>query len=348
VIAGLDDLLAPTRQPGLRELRVSIGELLGGPRAEGRVVGEQRLDRSGSVNRLRFEVDGVLVSVVAKRSRPAPAQRNNFVVRRCLPAVGLDSAAPAILATAAEREGRCVWQIYEDLGDGTLETDRDLAAVRAAVHLLSEIHLRFIRHPLLAEVRDWGGEYGPGFYRSCVQDAIACLEALPQPHLDGVGEGLALRDRLLGRMWALQAQERERTEAIVGHGGPETLLHGDLWLKNVAVARGGERLPVGLIDWDHAGVGPLGYDLSTFVNGFSPGERDSVLDLYGEAVDAAGWQLPSREDLNYLFSTFELARLANCVIWPALAAADGVDGALEELAMADDWLGSLDAALPAS
>jgi aminoglycoside phosphotransferase (APT) family kinase protein len=208
--------------------------------------------------------------------------------------------------------------------------------------------MRFTRHPLLAEVRDWGGDFGPRFYSSSVGDAIACLEALAEPDLDGLGDGLALRDRLLERMWALRAEEHERSEAIAGHGGPETLLHGDLWLKNVSVARRGERVPVRLIDWDHAGVGPPGYDLSTFVNGFSPEERDGVLDLYGEAVADAGWQLPSRNDMDYLFSTFELGRLANCVIWPALAAADGVEGALEELAMSDDWLGSLEAAPHAS
>jgi hypothetical protein len=238
-----------------------------------------------------------------------------------------------------------VWQIYEDVGEVTLETDRDPAAVRAAVYLLGETHLRFIRHPLLADVRDWGGEFGPAFYSSSVRDAITCLEALPHSDLDGFGDCIALRDRLLERMWALRAQERERTEAIADLGGPETLLHGDVWLKNVAIARSVERVSVRLIDWDHAGLGPLGYDLSTFVNGFPPHERHSVLELYEEAVADAGWRLPSQEDINYLFSTFELGRLANCVIWPALAATEGVEGALEELEMTDDWLGSLDRAI---
>ena len=346
MIAGLDDLLALTGQPGLPELRASMAELLGEPEAQGRVVVEQRLNRSGSVNRVRFEVQGALVSVVAKCSRPAPAQRNKFVVRRCLPAVGLESGAPAILATAPERGGRCVWQIYEDLGDRTLETDRDPEAVRAAVQLLGEVHARFVRHPLLAEVRHRGGEFGRRFYSSSVQDAIACLEALAHRHLDWPSDGIAPTERLLERLRALQAEDRQRTEVIADLGGPETFLHGDMWLKNVAVAARGAR--VRLIDWDHAGVGPAGYDLSTFVNGFSPEERDGVLELYGEAVAAAGWQLPSREEMDYLFSTFELGRLANCVIWPALDAIEGVEGALEELEMACDWFGSLDAALPTS
>ncbi len=347
MIAGLDDLLSLSRAPGLRELRAAVGELLGSSQAEGRVIGEQRLNSSGFVNRVRFEVNGETISVVAKCSSPASAQRNRFVAGRCLPAVGLGPAAPAILATAADRDGRCMWHVYEDLGERTLETDRDPAAVRAGVYLLGEIHTRFIRHPLLAEARDWGGEFGPGFYSSSVRDAITCLEALSPSDLDGLGARVELRDRLLGRLWSLRDEEPERMGAIADLGGPETLLHGDMWLKNVAVVGGGDRVRVRLLDWDHAGLGPAGYDLSTFVNGFPAEERDGVVELYWDAIAGCGWQPPCREDMEYVFTTFELGRLANCVIWPALALPEGVEGALEELEMADEWLGSLDPVLQA-
>ena len=344
MIEGLDGLLEPTGQPGLSELRGAIAQWLGAPRAEGRVVSEERLNRAGSINRVRFEVDGRSVSIVAKRSRALAAQRNHLIVHRCLPAVGLRSGAAAILATAAERSGRYVWHVYEDLGERTLETDRGPSAVRAAVRLLSAVHTRFIAHPLLAEARDLGGEFGPGFYRSSVRDAITCLDALPESDRDRSDGRVAVRHRLLERLWALREQEHERTEAIAHLGGPETLLHGDMWLKNVTVGQSGGRAHVRLIDWDHAGVGPLGYDLSTFAHRFCPDERDEVLELYRDALADAGWELPSREELTYVFATFELGRLANCVIWPALAARDGVEGALEELAMADDWLRSADTA----
>jgi len=346
VIAGLDSLLEMTEQPGLGELRVAVGALLGGPQVEGRVVGEERLNRLGTVNRARFEANGESISVVVKCSSLDLAQRIGFVTCRCLPAAGLESGAAAILATAAERSGRCVWHIHEDLGERTLENDRDPATVRAGVQLLGDLHTRFIGHPMLAQVREWGREFGPGFYSSSVRDAITCLQALSPSDLDRLGDCAALRDRLLERVWTLHAEEPDRTRAIADLGGPETLLHGDLWLKNAAVVRCKQRVQVRLIDWEHAGIGPLAYDLSTFVNGFSADERDGVLELYEEAIADSGWRLPAREDLNYLFTSLELGRLANCVIWPALAAIDGVEGSLERLELADEWLESLEAVLP--
>ena len=48
--------------------------------------------------------------------------------------------------------------------------------------------------------------------------------------------------------------------------------------------------------------------------------------------------LPGKAELNRLFETAQCARLANRVIWPALAALDGyADWAFEELANVDAW-----------
>jgi Ser/Thr protein kinase RdoA (MazF antagonist) len=211
------------------------------------------------------------------------------------------------------------------------------------------MHTRFVRHPMLVDVRHRGGELGAGFYSANVSDAITCLEAIPLARLEGSGDGVSLRDRLLQRMWALRAEESRRTEAIAELGGPDTLLHGDLWLKNLAVIRDGGAVWVRLFDWDHAGLGPIGYDLSTFLAKFSPDTRARLLELYGETVHAV-WELPSRDDLNYLFETFELARLACCVLWAAFAVTDQPDASwpMQELEEADAWLASLEAVLQAT
>ena len=343
MIEGLDRLLADTRQPGLDELRAAMGDLLRADAVCGRVLAEQRLDTSGSVNRVRFEIDGEERSVVAKRSRPAPAQRNTFVTERWLPAVGLADATPRILVTAAQRAGRAVWHVYEDLGPATLEQDRGADALAAGVRLLAAVHGRFTGHLMLAEAREWGGDLGCTFFSASARDAIVCLEAMPESRLDGEGDRIALRDRLLERMWELLTEERERTDAVRELGGPETLLHGDLWLKNMSVVRSGGDVRAKLIDWDHAGVGPAGYDLSTFLNGFEADQRDSVLAQYRDAVAAMGLATPAAGDLNHLFDTFERARIANCIVWSAFAVTEGphVDWAIEELEMAEDWLARL-------
>jgi len=50
--------------------------------------------------------------------------------------------------------------------------------------------------------------------------------------------------------------------------------------------------------------------------------------------------MPARRDLDYLFVTFELARLASSVLWAALAVTKDphAEWALEELSMAPGWL----------
>jgi len=347
MIEGLDTLLADTRQPALAELRAACADLLGADRVRGRVIEERRLDTSGSVNRVRLEIDGRATSFIAKRSRPAPAQRNTFVTERWLPAAGLSDSAPRILATAAGRAGKAVWHVYEDLGELTLEQDRDAAAIRAGVGLLAELHLRFAGHLMLAEAREWGGDLGCTFYSSSARDAVTCLEAIPASRLED-DDVSALRDRLLQRMWELLSEEGERTDAVRELGGPETLLHGDLWLKNVSVVRG-DGVRAKLIDWDHAGVGPAGYDLSTFLNGFDAEDRDAVLDQYREALSGTALAPPGPGELNALFDTFERARIANCVVWSAFAVSEGphVEWAIEDLRMAEQWLGQLEPVLEA-
>src|ERR1043166_8867641 len=163
------------------------------------------------------------------------------------------------------------------------------------------------------------------------------MEALEPPP-----EHRAVCERLLERLSKLRAELPRRAEAMGELGGPETLLHGDLWAINVfviptgapvcqteepALSRSGQ-WHARLIDWDHAAVGPATYDLSTFLLRFPVSERQEILNLYRGALSLVGWRLPSDQDLNALFETHEYARFANRIIWPAIALA--VDGAIGE------------------
>src|SRR5207249_3386150 len=73
------------------------------------------------VFRLRVRSDGRACSLVLKRFDPWLARRNELVVRRWLPAIGLGDRCPKLLATAADRRGAWVWHVYEDLGDGAVD-----------------------------------------------------------------------------------------------------------------------------------------------------------------------------------------------------------------------------------
>jgi len=340
MIEGLNNLLEGSDQPGLPELRRLLQRILGGPSATGRLIeGCNLKPRTPRVYRLRFDFGGQIRSLVAKFLKPAIAQRNALLAQRWLPAIGLDQNAPALLGVAAEPEGKGVWLVHEDLGDWALDPSHpEPQRVKAAVDLVAQLHIRFAEHPLLAECRLHGGDYGISFYASNVRDAIRALAALQPCRMKLSSESWALRDRLLTRLERLQEEVPARGAALADMGGPETLLHGDLWPVNTFVVPTAQGLQARLIDWDQVALGPASYDLSTFLIRFPANHRHWILGLYREAVACAGWRLPGADDLNFLLETAEFARYVNLLVWPAIAVGrDNPAYALEQLAEVERW-----------
>jgi hypothetical protein len=300
------------------------------------------------VYRLQCEIDGAPRSFVGKRLDPDIARRNELVARRWLPAAGLGEIGPPLLAVAAEHDGSCVWHLYTDLGETGLDaTDSGSPRVAHAVVAIARIHIAFAGHALIPECRLWGGDLGIYFYGASVRDAIGSLEALREQGPRLGRERTCLVERLLERLAQHASEQDARADALSRHGGPETLLHGDLWPMNVMVHPNGHDLHARLIDWDHAAVGPVAYDLSTFLTRFPVSDRMPILRRYEQEVGRVGWHLPPAAELNFLFETAELARVANRVIWPALAAyEEGADWAYAELEEVERWFEQLEPLLP--
>src|SRR6058998_4234765 len=257
MIEGLDQLLDGYGQPGVPELRGLVQELLGGASATGRFVGHSELKpETRRVFRLRFAVDGQPVTLIAKRLSPATAGRIEQAVKRWLPAVGLSDLGPPLAGSVADHTGACVWHVYHDLGPHGLDPRHASAeAIQASVEQIARLHTRFAGHALLGEVRLHGGDLGIHFFESNVRDAIYALSGLqPTPKESG------LHQRLLGRLYDLREELPQRAEALEKLGGPETLLHGDLWAINIFVIPMSHGLHARLIDWDHVAVGPASYD----------------------------------------------------------------------------------------
>jgi thiamine kinase-like enzyme len=332
---------------GPPELCQLLQELFDKPGAADRWTKRQAL--KPDVYRLPAAAGTGEYAVIVKRLDPSRGRRNQLVAKRWLPAVGLGGCVPSLLGIAAERSGAWVWHVYEDVGDGVLETkDPDPARLEAAVELIAQIHMRFAGHRLLAECRLCGEDFGAVFFGANLRDAIRSLEALrsltlpDRQSFEITPEQAALRDRLLERLHELLDQETQRARLLVEYGGPETLLHGDLWTTNVLITPGCDGPQARLIDWDHVGVGPISYDLSTFLARFPIPDRPQILGLYRRRVGRCGWRLPTISVLNALFDTAECARLANRVIWPALAVTDGqAEWGFEELARVEQWLEEL-------
>lgn len=321
------------------ELMERLRELLGGADAP-RLLDRRPL--GAGVERQRVAAGERVHALIVKASDPWMARRNRLVAERWLPALGMAAHVPPLLGCAAERGGERVWQIAEDLGDCILdEAAPDRERVAAAVDVIARLHTRAAEHVLLAECRLWGTDYGTPFLASGVRDALRALARLRAPELALDARQASLRDRLRGRLTVLRDQLPARGGLLARHGGPETLLHGDLWPKNVLVRRAGDGAEVRLIDWDRVGVGSFVHDVSAFLSRFPAAERRWILDRYRRAVARAGWTLPGEAELNALGAGAELARLTSRVVWPAIAIAEGHparDWAFAELDALAGWL----------
>jgi phosphotransferase family enzyme len=349
MIEGLANLLEGSDQTGLSELRALLQQLLRCRNKRCKLIEQVGLQANDCrVYRLRFDVDGQLQSLVVKALKPNIGQRNEAVIHRWLPAVDLEESSPKLLGVAAERRGKCVWHVYQDLGPWALDARAPThQEVKAAVDLIAKLHTRFAGHPLLAEVRLEGGDLGFSFFSANVRDALRCLQSLHPPEVELSAEHAALRNRLLERMDELLDQEPWRAQLLAEHGGPETLLHGDLWTSNAFVRPAAGSFRAWLIDWDRTAVGPVSYDLSTFLLRFPSMARGWILELYRTAVSMSGWYLPVADDLNRLFETAELARFVNMILWPAIALGrDPTGWGWERLAEIEQWFEQMQPILP--
>jgi hypothetical protein len=329
--------LAERREPGAAELCDALERLLDGAATSPDAIGLERLQKG--VYRLR--VGGVSGhTLVIKRHTPAMAHIDRLVVERWLPALGLGDRCARLLAAAAATDGRWVWHVYEDLGSVALANGSERPRLEAAIDLIALLHARGVGHPLLPEVRWHGRDHSAQSSIASLRDGIAALEALASVRTPA--RFAVARCRLLERLhWLLDAAPRQ-VRLMEDMGGPETLLHGDLGPKNIFVAVTGDHPCARLIDWDHVGVGPATYDLSTLLYRSSSDDRPWLLCRYREALERAGHRLPEDRELNAAFYAAETARGVSSIIWPAMALLqDGAEWGRSGLVDIDDWFETL-------
>ena len=316
-----------------------LGTLASRQPSEVRVVSATFLRRG--VHRLQLE-GATCASVVVKRLPAKASQLERSVTDRWLPSVEMNGFGPPRRAAAGEGDGRYVWHVYDDLGPHGLDQgDVDPGRLGAAMNRLADLHASFARHPMLVEARFAAGDLGTHFYRNSVRDAARCVALLRPPAVQPSAEQCRVRDEVAELLSHLTEDEPDRVRLLTELAGPTTLVHGDLTRANVFVLPepGGCRL----IDWDHAGVGPCGFDISTHVAYYAPAQRRLVLNLYTQAMADRGFPFADDLDWDLLVRTFEAGRLANQIIWIALGILEGNAWGFRELA---DWRDALEAVDP--
>jgi hypothetical protein len=294
-----------------------------------RVVGTTELCRGV----YRLEVAGaVRPSIVVKRLAGRQAQLEQRLTDRWLPDAGLDGLGPPRLAAVPDADGHHVWHVYDDLaGWGLDRPDPEAATLVRAMTRLADLHATFATHALLPEARFTSGDLGAHFFSKSVRDAVRSIELLRPPAMHLSPDQERVRDGVLERLSLLLDDEPARVRMLEQDAGPETLLHGDLTRENLFVLPGPGPQQVRLIDWDHVGVGPAGFDVSTHLRYYAAEQRQLVLDSYTRAMAERGFPLHDL-DWELLVATFEAGRLANQVIWVALGILEGNGWNFEHLA----------------
>jgi hypothetical protein len=186
-----------------------------------------------------------------------------------------------------KRAGK-TWIWMEDLA-GTFDFVQDDVGARHVARELSKLHVAFGARAEHWRRQSWLGRREFLRYRHWLPAARQNVERLRQE--DGFGP---LTPRDLGDLataldeldWATGELEQL----------PQTLLHGDFQIRNLALNKADARLV--LFDWAHVGIGPLGGDLASFISVYrffggsggalGSGFDEALITEYAEALQSVG------------------------------------------------------------
>ncbi|MCP2264573.1 phosphotransferase [Promicromonospora thailandica] len=197
-------------------------------------------------------------------------------------------------ATVLRHHGR-PWIVMRDVGAVLQQTWTPEAALVAA-RRTALLYVPGASRPGLLDA-PWLEREGYAAYAHHVDAGHENLDALGH---DPLLRTLFTADQVTALHACLDAAESLAARA---KGLPVTLVHGDLTPRNAGLDRGGDLV---LIDWEHVGVGPVGFDLGTFVSlyrafgGLGELDEPALLEAYGSALsDLAGTDLRAAAALGF-------------------------------------------------
>ncbi len=99
-------------------------------------------------------------------------------------------------------------------------------------------------------------------------------------------------------------------------GGPQQLVHGELYPSNVLVSTAGAAAEVWPVDWEMAGVGTPLLDLAALTEGWHGAEQDALVDAYLDEAGSAG-RWPDRDEVAAVLDCCRLHYALQWLGWSA-------------------------------
>jgi hypothetical protein len=199
-------------------------------------------------------------------------------IRSALPArlpTGLATPSATVVLDEDDRE----WIVMRDIGTVLANPWTPQAAASAAARL-TLLHAPACADPALLDL-PWLEQAGHHAYAHHIPSGHENLDALgADPRLADLFTPAQVR-ALHRCLDAAQALNEEAARL------PPTLVHGDFTPRNAGL---GAAQTLVLIDWEHVGVGPIGFDLATFVamhrafGGIGRLDERALLDTYSRAL----------------------------------------------------------------
>jgi hypothetical protein len=158
----------------------------------------------------------------------------------------------------APSAGTC-WLFLEDVGGGPLVYNPDFSLWLAAARWAAGFHAA--TRDLPAGQTRFLRPYGRAEYRGCVERIERKLPGLDAAYRPAVCRALDYYAGIVDRLEAL----------------PQSVIHGELFGKNIVVRAGRSDGPLAVIDWESAALGPSYLDLVSVSMGKWPASQKEVL-----------------------------------------------------------------------
>jgi hypothetical protein len=230
---------------------------------------------SHHTDRLRVTLEsGERPRVIFKRLQPGANlydgnEREVLIYRKLL--AGQRFGAPALYASLYDTARRLYWLFLEDVGDMTLE-HCDIDEWLPAFRWLARMHSIYWGREEELRALDCLAEHDRDYYEMIAQRARRNLELAGEPGP-------------LAQFDALMAPYALLVEQLCSQ--PRTLVHGDIFPKNIAVQERGLVRP---LDWESAGIGLAAWDLARLLDGWGK-PRQGFIEAYLAAIEAHGTEI---------------------------------------------------------